>query len=64
MLVEIVDKTKVQVSSYYFSVLQAQAAGFFKYNWYLLINQSILVNFGHIVKFIFFAQKLVKIVNI
>ena len=36
MLVEIVDKTNVQVSTYYFSVLQAQAAGFFKYNWYFL----------------------------
>ena len=32
MLVEIVDKTKVQVSTYYFSVLQAQEASFFQYN--------------------------------
>ena len=32
MLVEIVDKTNVQVSTYYFSILQAQAAGFFQYN--------------------------------
>ena len=55
MLVEIVDKTKLQVSTYYFSVLQAQAAGFFQYNQYLLMNQSVLVNFG---------EKLVKIVNI
>ena len=32
MLVEIVDKTDVQVSTYYSSVLQAQAEGFFQYN--------------------------------